>query len=225
VQLDDDKISPMAQVKPGAQLRARGARSADGNDLAADEIVSGAFQNIPGTIVSIDGSASSVTVADLITKKNVSLKVTPESQLRKLPPQLAQIMAMRLKGAAGGPASGSGADAEGAARRADASPAAAAGGPPAGGSGADNPGRGRNVGGGGDLQQMLARVPPTALADLQKGDAVMIVSTEGSATSGATVITLLAGVEPLLAASPNGAGQSMILPPWSLEAPGGDTAQ
>jgi len=225
VKFDDAKISSIDQVKPSDQLRARGARSADGNDLAADEIVSGAFQNIPGTIVSIDGSASSVTVADLITKKNVSLKVTPESQLRKLPPQLAQIMAMRLKGAAGGPASGSGADAEGAARRADASPAAAAGGPPAGGSGADNPGRGRNVGGGGDLQQMLARVPPTALADLQKGDAVMIVSTEGSATSGATVITLLAGVEPLLAASPNGAGQSMILPPWSLEAPGGDTAQ
>lgn len=233
VKFDDAKISSIGQVKPGDQLRARGARSTDGNDLAAEEIVSGTFQNIPGTIVLIDGSANSVTVADLITKKNVSLKVTPESQLRKLPPQLAQIMAIRLKGAEGGPGGGSGTGTNGASggpntgapRRTDAGQAGAADGPPGGGSGTNNAGRGRNGGGGGDLQQMLGRVPPTTLADLQKGDAVMIVSTEGSATGGATVITLLAGVEPLLAASPNGAGQSMILPPWSLEAPGGDAAQ
>jgi len=35
----------------------------------------------------------------------------------------------------------------------------------------------------------------------------------------------VAGVEPILQASPNGGGQSMILPPWSLDASGGDAAQ
>ena len=228
VKFDDAKVSSLDQVKPGDQLRARGSRSADGNELVAEEIVSGRFQNIPGTIVSLDAAANSVTVADLITKKNVSLKITPDSQLRKLPPQLAQMMAMRLKSAAAPNGSGKGGapgqtgGAPGSSPAADANaPSAGAG---AGGAGSgENAGRGRN--GDGDLQQMLARVPAASLGDMQKGDAVMIVSTEGSGSAGGTVITLLAGVEPLLAASPNGAGQSMILPPWSLEAPGGDAAQ
>lgn len=229
VRFDDAKISSLEQVKRGDQLRARGSRSADGNELAAEEIVSGTFQNIPGTIVTVDAAANSLTVADLITKKDVSLKVTADSQLRKLPPQLAQMMAMRLKSAAAlnGPGNGSAAGAgagqnAGSAGGGRAGDANAARGP--GGAGGDeNTGRGRN--GGGDLQQMLARVPAATLGGLQKGDAVMIVSTEESGSGGGTVITLLAGVEPLLAAWPNGAGQSMILPPWSLEAPGGDAAQ
>jgi hypothetical protein len=56
---------------------------------------------------------------------------------------------------------------------------------------------------------------------LQKGDAVMIVTTEGTQESGVTAITLLAGVEPLLQAT----GASTILTPWTMSgAPGGDTA-
>jgi hypothetical protein len=67
-------------------------------------------------------------------------------------------------------------------------------------------------------------MPAATLADLQKGDAVMIVTTEGTEAGGATVITLLAGVEPILQASPAG-GASSILTPWSLSgAPAGDAA-
>jgi hypothetical protein len=51
---------------------------------------------------------------------------------------------------------------------------------------------------------------------------VMIVSTSGNASGAVTAITLLGGVEPILEASPNGSAQSMILPPWSMEAPTGD---
>ena len=70
---------------------------------------------------------------------------------------------------------------------------------------------------------MIGRMPPATLADLQKGDAVMIVATEGSATAKITAITLLSGVEAILEASPKGAA-STILSPWSLSgAPGGDT--
>jgi hypothetical protein len=71
---------------------------------------------------------------------------------------------------------------------------------------------------------MLSRMPAATLADLQKGDAVMIVTTEGTQANGVTAITLLAGVEPILQASPNG-GASSILTPWSLSgAPSGDAA-
>ena len=98
VKFDDAKPAPLVQIKPGDQLRARGARSADGTELAADEIVSGTFRNIAGTISVIDASAGRVTLQDLASKKPVTVKITSESQLRKLPQPMAQRIAMRLKG-------------------------------------------------------------------------------------------------------------------------------
>jgi len=67
---------------------------------------------------------------------------------------------------------------------------------------------------------MLSRMPASSLTDLHKGDAVMIVSTEGSGGVG-SVITLVSGIEPILQAAPN-AGQTMMLAPWSLGGPSGD---
>lgn len=74
-----------------------------------------------------------------------------------------------------------------------------------------------------DFQSMLNRMPAVALTDLHKGDALMLVTTEGTATSASSAITLLSGVEPILQAAPN-ASQAMMLTPWSLGggAPGGD---
>jgi hypothetical protein len=224
VNFDDAKPSSLDQIKPGDQVLARGTRSADGSELAAQEIVSGAFRNIAGTISSIDAASNTINVMDLIAKKPVDVKITQDSQLRKLPPQMAQFMAMRLKGGqagAGSGAAGNGAPAEKQAGAAGASGSGAGGAPADGGNGQG----GRGGRGGGDLQQILNRVPKASLSDLQKGDAVMIVSTAGSGSGGVTAITLVSGVEPILQASPNGSGQSMILPPWSMEAPAGDAAQ
>jgi hypothetical protein len=86
-------------------------------------------------------------------------------------------------------------------------------------------GGGMRQGGAPDLQQMLNRMPAVTLADLHKGDAVLIVTTQGTASGGGTAITLLSGVEPILQAAPN-ASQAMMLAPWSLGgAPGGDASQ
>ena len=79
---------------------------------------------------------------------------------------------------------------------------------------------GPRSGGAPDLQQLLNRVPTVSLTDLHKGDAVIILSTEGTAGVG-TVVTLLTGVEPILQAAPGASGAS-ILTPWSLSAPSGD---
>jgi hypothetical protein len=74
----------------------------------------------------------------------------------------------------------------------------------------------------GDLNQMLARLPAATLGDLTKGEAVMIVSTEGSATRPPMAVTLLGGVEPILTAAPEQSAQS-FLTPWSLaSAPAGE---
>jgi hypothetical protein len=67
------------------------------------------------------------------------------------------------------------------------------------------------------LQQVVSRMPPATLADLQKGEAVMIVSTEGTAAGGVTAIMLVGGVEPILAAP---AGAEQTLSPWNVG--GGD---
>jgi len=81
---------------------------------------------------------------------------------------------------------------------------------------------GMRPGGAPDFQQMLSRMPVVALGDLHKGDAVMIVATEGTPAAGPTAITLLSGVEPILQAAPSGS-QAMMMSPWSLGAPtGGD---
>lgn len=72
-----------------------------------------------------------------------------------------------------------------------------------------------------DFQQMIGRLPAVTIADLQKEDAVMIVSTNGSGSE-VTAITLLGGVEPILTASPNGMSAAALLSGWNLSAPGGE---
>ena len=84
---------------------------------------------------------------------------------------------------------------------------------------------GMRSGGAPDFQQMLSHMPTVTLNDLHKGDTVMIVATEGTPAVGATAITLLSGVEPILQAAPSGS-QAMMLSPWSLGAPAvGDLGQ
>lgn len=211
IKFDDAKTAPITEILAGDQLRARGSRSAGGNEFNAQEIVSGSFRNIAGTITAVDAKAGMLTVSDIATKKQVQLMVTADSQLRNVPQPMAQRIAIRLKGVA---AEGNGNATTGEAGTAH----PPAGGPPPGGqAGAGNaPGSGappRN--GGGDVQQILSRLPGSPLSDFQKGDVVMIVATGGQGEGQPTVITLLGGVEPILQATTQGQASS-ILSPWSL---------
>ena len=71
-----------------------------------------------------------------------------------------------------------------------------------------------------DLSRMLPTLPQQKLADLKAGEAVMIVASEGDEAGPLTAITLLSGVEPLLAGKSAGA-KPITLSPWDLDAPGG----
>lgn len=231
VRFDDAKPAPasqiMARIKPGDQLRARGTRSADGSEVSAEEVVSGAFRNIAGTIKAIDPASNTMTVQDAIGKSAVVVKVTSDSQMKKLPAEMAQRIANRLKGPAGG---GNG-DQPGANGQSYGKSVKDQGGSPeasrartsksTGGQAASVPGAAQSGNGPPDLQRMLSRLPNSKLADLQKGDAVMIVSTEGTDSGAVTAITLLAGVDAILTASPNQSA-STLLSPWSLNASGGE---
>jgi co-chaperonin GroES (HSP10) len=226
VKFDDAKTAPIDQVKVGDQLRARGAKNTDGTDIAADEIVSGTFRNLAGTVTAVDPAASTLTLKDVLSKQSVVVKVSSDSQLRKLPPEFAQRIAMRLKAAAAGgipgagmAAGGGGGQPNGGGQAVGGNRNSGAGGFPGGGMGAMG---GRN-GGPPDVQQILARMPAASLTDLQKGDAVMIVSTQPSDSGEVKAITLLAGVEALLTASPS-ASQAMMLSPWSLSSSSAEAA-
>jgi Domain of unknown function (DUF5666) len=213
VKFEDAKPGTLAEIHPGDQVRARGERSADATELTAEEIVSGTFRNIAGTVNSVDASSSTVNVHDLLAQKTAIIKITADSQLRQLPPETAERIAMRLKGTAAGAASGASSASAGNSGSSHAAEAVPGMGPPGGG-------MGQRFGGPPDLQQILSRMPAVPLTDLHKGDAVIILSTEGAADTG-TAITLLTGVEPILQAAPNASGAS-ILTPWSLGAPTGD---
>ena len=227
VKFDDARQSMLQEIHPGDQVRARGNPNSDGSEVAAEEIVSGSFRNVAGIVSSIDASSSTLSVQDLLSKKSVLVKVTADSQLRRLAPEMAQRIAMRLKGAAGGATPGA-ASSSGSANTASANGGSAnngqtatpATGPPSGAAPAGN-GAGGRPGGAPDFQQMLSRLPAASLADVHKGDAVIILSTEGTAGVG-TVITLVSGVEPILQAAP-GASSAMMLAPWTMGAPSGDS--
>jgi len=211
---DAAKVAAASEIQAGDQLRARGTRAADGAEFNAAEIVSGTFRSIAGLVTSSDAASNTLVVQDLASKSPVTLKITAESQMRKLPPQFAEGIAARLRNQGSAPATPA----------AGAAPAQGASSPRGGQQSAANPqqGGGGTPGGqqgargaGGDFQQMIARMPAAMLSDLQKGDAVMVVTTQGNGKDPLTVITLLDGVEAILRASPKG-GQDMILSPWSL---------
>jgi hypothetical protein len=210
VKFDEAKPSTLSEVHPGDQVRARGDRNSDGTQLTADEIVSGTFRNIAGTVNSADASSSTLNVHDLLSNKNVTVKITKDSQLHQLPPEMAQRIAARLKrtGTPGAPASASDSPASGQSDHAQGN---------AGPTNAADNGAPRRAP---DLQQILSRTPTVSLNDLHKGDAIIVLSTEGVGGVG-TIITLLTGVDPILQAAPNASGAS-ILTPWSLGAPSGD---
>jgi hypothetical protein len=215
VKFDQAIKGTLDQIKPGDQLRARGSKSADGATLEAEEIVSGSFLNLAGPIQAVNADASTITLTDSATKKPVVVSVTPDSEVKKLDPAVAQRIAARLSG--------------GGARRPDGSPAGPAGaGPKSSGPGSEGPGNtqgaagpgsgpsGRAPGGGGpDFQQLLARAPSVTLKDLQKGNMVIVVATEGQSPQSATAITVVAGVEPMLQASTSGS-QAMLSSAWNL---------
>jgi hypothetical protein len=182
VKYQDAKPGTIAQIQPKDQLQARGAKSADGTSMQADEVISGAFEDLSGLLLNVDAAAGTISLKDLATKKVITVNVTANSDIRKMPAQMSAVFAARANGGAAG----------GGGRR-------GGGGAPAG----DAAGARRSAGA--DLSQMIARFPSITVADLHKGDAAMIVAsapTPGSST--VTAVTVLTGVDAILTANPNG---------------------
>jgi hypothetical protein len=186
----DAKPSSFAEIKVGDQAHVLGNKNEDGTATTAESIYGGEFRQLAATVVSINAAAGEMQVKDLATKKPLTIKVDSDSTLKKLDPIMAAQLARRY---------GVGRNQGG----------------PAGGGG----GEGRGGRGGGDIGQLLDRLPAVPVTDLKPGDAVMVSTTMGSDPSHVTLIVLLAGVEPLLTASPNATRD--IMSGWNLGGGGG----
>jgi hypothetical protein len=149
---------------------------------------------LAATVSTVNAQAGELTVKDLADKKTLTIKTDAGTTMRRLPDAAARMLARRY------------------APGASSEPAADAG-----------PGRGGRGGmAGGDVGQTLDRLPAMALSDLKPGDAIMVSTTQGSDTGRVTAVTLLAGVEPLLTASPTATRD--IMSGWNLGG-GGDLGQ
>ena len=184
----DAKPSDFAAIKVGDQVRVLGNKNEDGSADAAESIYAGEFRQLAATVVSVNAASGEMHVKDLATKKALTIKVDADSTLKKLDPQMAAMLARRY-----GAGRGQGQDGQ-------------PGGPPAGAEGRGGEGRGgawRGGRGGGDIGAMIDRSPAIQATDLKPGDAVLVLTTIGSDPSRVTCVQLLAGVDPILTASPN----------------------
>ena len=226
VKFADATVSSIAEIDVNDQVRALGAKSDDGLAYKADHLVSGAFRNIAATVRSIDLANGVMEVIDLDTKKPLQVKVGKEASLKKLPVMAATMMAMSMNGgaagmgggAAGGPPAGmpmrpqQGAGARGAG-------GPAAGGPAAGGApGPGGPGMGgmRRPAGGDMMSMVIDRAPAIQLSDLKKDDPLILSVSKTKEPNKVVAITILAGVEPILATPANGSRASQ-LGTWNLD--------
>jgi len=196
----DAKPSTLADVKVGDQVNVLGNKNADGTLIEAEQVYSGTFRQLAAQITAVDPATGELKVTDLATKKPLTIRVAADTTMKKLPEQMAAMLAARYQG--GG--RGRGGAPEG-------------GAPPAEGRG---PGRG---GRGGDIGQMLDRLPAIQLADLKAKDAIMVSTTLGSDPTKVTAVMLLAGVEPILTAAPTATRD--IMSGWNLGGGGGAEGQ
>jgi Cu/Ag efflux protein CusF len=240
------KQSAFNDIQPGDQVKIIGEKSSDGTAITAQKIYSGTFKSVAGTLVSASPDGKSIVVKDLGTKQPVTVLLSGDASVRKLPPMMANMLARRFnpdykapEGASGAGGSGtrpggSGASPAMGAKTGETATSAGPGGPDGGGqrpggwngpSGAGAPG-GRGPGGpgmrggNGDLSQMLERIPTITLAELKPGDA-LVISGSPSAENKSTLLAsnVIAGVEPIFqSASPR---QAQSLGDWGNSLGGG----
>ena len=182
IRFDEAKKSALGEIQAGDMLRALGDRGADGTSFSAEQIVTGAFQTIAGTVKSVDIAKNEIVIKDLNSGKDLTILTGAATVLKKFPAEMAE----RLAGNQGPGA--------GRVRPAGAPPSS---GPPSEGRTAGGGGQ-RGARGAGGIDEMIDRFPDITPADLKAGDMIAISSTKNGSTDRIKAIKLLAGVEPFL---------------------------
>lgn len=201
VQYSDALASKIEEIQTGDMIRVLGDRSSDGLSFAAEELVSGAFRTVAGTIKSVNLETNEILIADLGTETEVTVKIGRNSAMKRFPEEMAiRMAAFGGQPGAGGAQQGQGGQGMGrpAGPPTGVQPGGQTGGQP-GPMGAGRPGMANGTRGG--IDDMFERFPTIALADLKAGDMIAVSSSRNGNGSGITAIKLLAGVEPFVRAA------------------------
>ena len=171
----DAQPSSFADLKVGDTLRATGERSADAARFMPDEIITGSFTRVIGIVSSVNPARGELTVRNEQTGQTVTVAVGQRSTLKRVTPEFERTVAERVRRAAR--EAEQRASGESAARQANSN---------------DNARR-EGERRGASLQQMFESLPAVTVADLKKGEAVVVTATPGTDSSHATAATLVTG--------------------------------
>lgn len=178
VNFSEARQSSLAELKAGDQLRALVKEGTQGERPVCEEVVSGEFVTVGGTVTAVDAAKGEIKISLLKTQKPLTVNLKPETLMRRVGPEVL---------AALGPARPQPA----------ASPQPAAAAAPA----AASP---KGV----DLQEMLDRLSPLAFDQVKPGQMIVVSSTKGADPNRVTAITVIAGLDPLLRQPPPPRGRT-----------------
>lgn len=211
IQYSEAVPSKLTDIAAGDMLRALGDKSADGLSFVAEEVITGAFHTIAGTVKSIDVEKNEVVIADLQTKTEFTISMAKATVKKKFPLEMAIQMA-RFSGGGGAPGSAGGGPPQGFGRpQGQGNPQARPQGQGQGGE-QQRPaqrqfgqGGGQARGGfggqrGAGIDDMLDRFPDISASDLNVGDVIAVSSTRAPGTY-INAIKVLAGIEPFIQAA------------------------
>lgn len=187
----DAITSTFADIHIGDQVRVLGNR--EGARVTAEEVISGRVARLNGLVEAVDATRGEVTVKDSQTGRTFSVALLKNATLRRIPAEYAETLRQReqqraqRRDGAGTPAEGQ-ANGERRERRRDAE------GQTGRGTQDGQSGERQRAGGGGRGQQaMFDNFPTITVAELKKGDAVIVMGTTDADASRVTAATLITG--------------------------------
>jgi hypothetical protein len=86
VRFSDAQPGTFADVKVGDQLRALG--NVEGARFKPEEIVSGSFQTISGTVTEVDVEKNEIKIKDTQSQQAITIAISKDSSLRRLTPEM-----------------------------------------------------------------------------------------------------------------------------------------
>lgn len=194
----DAQPATFADIRVGDQLRATGERTPEGSGFKAGEIIAGSFTRVGGQVVSVDAARNELTLKNEQTGQTFRVTIGQRTTLRRVTPEFIKTMNERAEQMR---AQREARRAEGGGQSADNNGARGGGGRPEGqgrvggqGNGGGREGRGGGGGGrGGAGGNMFDGLPAITLADLKKGDGVMVTATPGADASSVTAVSIVTG--------------------------------
>ncbi|HYY97475.1 MAG TPA: hypothetical protein VE642_02735 [Pyrinomonadaceae bacterium] len=195
----DAQPTTFADIRAGDQLRATGERQGEGASFRAEEIIAGSFTRVAGQVVSVDAARNELTLKNEQTGQTFRVVVGQRTTLRRVTPEFVKTMTERAeqmraqrearRSAVGGQTGDGNGDTRGGRREGGGREGAAREGGRGEGRGGGRRGGGGGFGGG----NMFDSLPAITLAELKKGDGVMVTATPGADASTVTAVSIVTG--------------------------------